>query len=438
MVQGWGCTTCRGGCTWCRGVLHIMQGCIQCRGAPHAGVRDAIKRASPCPRIPNYKAANLQIFQALINDALLQGAFFSDHRNGRVALALIVCVVAKGNAEALSVVSSRYQIVQPHEVLEFFRDLVGAGGFTINTAGALRGGRRIWALAEVGEKARVVGDDIIRGYLLLATSCDGGLATTARFTSVRVVCANTLAMAERDAKKHISIPHSTKFDPAAVKAAIGIATNSFEEFMVRARLLADKPVSVQTAEDFIAKLLTRRGEAEAKYDVRASRGFASVMDLFNGAGIGAEMDGSRGTAWGLVNAVTEYIDHRKQTTGIIPDVDSVTQKRFDQGHEAESRARPLAEQIVGEELYPVVGVNGKYSASFDGITFDETMCFEHKYLNNDLMQVKTADDLHEQYRAQMEHQLMVSEKLERQNRCVNRRTASRAANAGADAQPDNH
>ncbi len=133
-------------------------------------------------------------------------------------------VLYRGDTNApLSVVSARYKVVQPHDVLEFFRDLVGAGGFNIHTAGALRGGRRIWALAEIGKTARVVGNDLVGGYLLLATSCDGTLATTAQFTTVRVVCANTLAMAEREARKNpnITIPHNTNFDPVQVKAALG-------------------------------------------------------------------------------------------------------------------------------------------------------------------------------------------------------------------------
>ncbi len=88
----------------------------------------------------------------------------------------------------LSVVSSRYQVVQPEEILEFYRDLTEIGGFQLETAGVLKEGRKLWALARTGQSGSLKGKDQVNGYLLLATACDGTLATTAQFTSVRVVC----------------------------------------------------------------------------------------------------------------------------------------------------------------------------------------------------------------------------------------------------------
>ena len=88
----------------------------------------------------------------------------------------------------LSVVSPRYKVVQPHEVLHFYQDLVSAGGFELETAGVLKGGRKLWALAKTGQQALLKGNDQVKAYLLLATSCDGTLCTTAQFTPcVRVV-----------------------------------------------------------------------------------------------------------------------------------------------------------------------------------------------------------------------------------------------------------
>lgn len=99
---------------------------------------------------------------------------------------------------------------------------------------------------------------------------------------------------------------------------------------------------------------------------------------------------------------------RELATGIIPEVDEATQRRFDEGHRLEALARQIAEGIIGDDLYPVTGTNGKYSASFDGLTMSEEIAFEHKTLNNELRAVKSADDLPQQYRIQMEHQLLVS------------------------------
>ena len=84
------------------------------------------------------------------------------------------------------------------------------------------------------------------------------------------------------------------------------------------------------------------------------------------------------------------------------------QKIFDDGHRFERLARPLAEEIIGAELYPATGSVGMLSASFDGITMLEDACFEHKQLNADIAACKSVADLPIHYRAQMEQQLLVS------------------------------
>jgi phage/plasmid-like protein (TIGR03299 family) len=89
-------------------------------------------------------------------------------------------------------------VVQPREVLEFYRDLTEVAGYELETAGVLKAGRKFWALARTGKSAALKGNDVVNGYLLLATSCDGTLATVAMPTTVRVVCNNTLTIALRD------------------------------------------------------------------------------------------------------------------------------------------------------------------------------------------------------------------------------------------------
>jgi len=85
----------------------------------------------------------------------------------------------------LSVVSERYKVVQPREILEFYRDLTEVSGFELETAGVLKFGRKIWALAKTNQSSTLKGNDVVNGYVLLATACDGTLATTAQFTSMR-------------------------------------------------------------------------------------------------------------------------------------------------------------------------------------------------------------------------------------------------------------
>lgn len=104
---------------------------------------------------------------------------------------------------------------------------------------------------------------------------------------------------------------------------------------------------------------------------------------------------------------------REIATGIAPEADAATQRRFDDGHRAEAFARPLAEKIINEELYPCVGVlpGTKLSASFDGLTLLGDAAFEHKLLNNNLRELVWLDDgshLPDHYRIQMEQQCLVS------------------------------
>lgn len=103
---------------------------------------------------------------------------------------------------------------------------------------------------------------------------------------------------------------------------------------------------------------------------------------------------------------------KELATGLSADIDPATQRRFDDGHRFEALARPLAEEIIGEDLSPCVGVRGKYSASFDGLTFMHDFGFEHKSLNAKLREAMhencTGADLPLEYQIQMEQQAMVS------------------------------
>ena len=117
---------------------------------------------------------------------------------------------------------------------------------------------------------------------------------------------------------------------------------------------------------------------------------------------------------------TELLDERAR--GFAAEVDVATQKRFDNGHRAEALARPLAEEIIGEPLYPVVGSEGRLAASFDGLTVLEDVGLEHKALNAELRaafdDMQTIAPEHRElaagktlplhYRVQMEQQLLVS------------------------------
>jgi phage/plasmid-like protein (TIGR03299 family) len=231
----------------------------------------------------------------------------------------------------LSVVGSKYKVVQPMEILEFFRDLTESGGWHIHTAGSLRGGRKVWAMASQNESAVVGEGDALASNLLLATSLDGSMQTIATMTTVRVVCANTLSMAVfgAGARGMVKTNHRTRFEADDVKGQLDVAPEAFQVFMNHARELADTPVRLDEAYDILqfifgapasapapksnlswmgdlSQVDTTPGVAE---DEKTSRSTARVLELFSGAGRGSQLPSSRGTRWGLLNSVTEFVDH---------------------------------------------------------------------------------------------------------------------------------
>lgn len=199
----------------------------------------------------------------------------------------------------LGLVSSQYKIVQPIEVLEFFRDMIGTIAH-LETAGVLRDGAHYWALARMDGEFSVAGDKVDQ-YILLASSCDGSLATQARLTSVRVVCNNTLQLATNRSGSVVQVRHNSIFNAGDVKSKLGEFNDAFKSFEQTAKTLANVKISSAQALDVFTKIL---GGDEKKPSRAATRALA----LFEGAGIGAELESSKGTAWGALNAVTQLLD----------------------------------------------------------------------------------------------------------------------------------
>jgi phage/plasmid-like protein (TIGR03299 family) len=207
----------------------------------------------------------------------------------------------------LGVVSKSYCIIQPRECIEFFDDLVHSVGLSLETAGTMFGGRRFWALAKIGDASLINNEDKVRGYLLLTSSADGMRATEARFTSVRVVCRNTLRMSDlQDSEGQIKITHRAEWDPDEVKRQLGVAPATFETFMHNMRRLADVRVTDDKAVALTRKLFRPEQKDGEKKD---GKPFEQVMSLFRGLATGFDLPGFEGTAWGWLNSVTEYVDH---------------------------------------------------------------------------------------------------------------------------------
>ncbi|CAB4123281.1 LGT_TIGR03299, phage/plasmid-like protein TIGR03299 [uncultured Caudovirales phage] len=205
----------------------------------------------------------------------------------------------------LSIVTDRYKAVQPVEVLHFFKSLVEENGFKLHTAGTLFGGKRMWALAETGNFGEVSKDDGVGGFLLLSTSCDRSLSTTARFTTVRVVCNNTLSWASQDNTNMVSFNHMQKFDHEAVKTKLASSVASFGSFMEMAKFLQKQQLDMGRAKTFLLELLK---EPEQDFQiVPDSKPYQKILSLYESEAKGHEL--AEHTKWGMLNAVTEYFDH---------------------------------------------------------------------------------------------------------------------------------
>ena len=237
----------------------------------------------------------------------------------------------------LWVASKSYNIVQPAEVMDFFAKLSEIGGFELETAGALSDGKRIWGLAKVNDGAPVVGHDVVRPYVLLATSYDGTLATTAKFTAVRVVCHNTLTMsvgsanyetgmvagkAEEDTEGRavsslVRIPHSTTFDADAVRKQLGIVGDVFERWLVESALLAEKVIDDEQFDRFLEALLQpmqpKTVHGKPAKPARECRPFARIKSIYNDGLIGSDEAGES-NRWRALNAVTQFVDWERGRT----------------------------------------------------------------------------------------------------------------------------
>jgi phage/plasmid-like protein (TIGR03299 family) len=257
----------------------------------------------------------------------------------------------------LSVVSDSYNIVQPYEVLEFYRDLVGVADMQLETAGVLFGGRRFWALANTGRLAELKGDDAVKGYVLLSTSCDGTMATTARFTSVRVVCNNTLSIATKDNASVIRVPHRRVWNPNEVKEQLGLIDSSWAKFKEHIEVLSNTPVTTDMAADYLVRLFGEydrtnppigsdewRTMVSNQSPAVASK-CAGIWDLYTNSGVGAHMPSAEGTFWGLLNAITQTIDYH---TGHRTVDARLNNAWFGQGNAKKSEAFELALEYAND------------------------------------------------------------------------------------------
>lgn len=225
-------------------------------------------------------------------------------------------VYRSDTGDALGVASDRYRPVQPKEAIEFFRDLTESHGFVLETAGALKNGKRIWALARTGESLKLRGNDVVDSFVLFSTSFDGSSSTNARHTAVRVVCNNTWTAAMAT-KGGVSVPHSTVFDASKVKLELKIG-DDWAKLQEQATAMSSRIVTRDETLRFLLDvyhgLTTTEEIREASNDEKKDAQMKKTMErlteaLFNAPG--ANMTSANGTLWGLAQAVFRDVDFAK-------------------------------------------------------------------------------------------------------------------------------
>ena len=259
-----------------------------------------------------------------------------------------VVLFASDTKQRVGIVSDTYKIVQPSEHLEFFREWIEAGGATMESAAWLHNRTRCFALARIGDEVALGanGTDRIIPYVRVSGSVDGSTATEAGGTSLRVECANMLQLSLAQDKSVYRCSHRSKFQPAEARAAVESQIKAFGAFVEAARTLARRKVAAAEADAFVRSVLASQPAVVAD-DVadkaRASAGYKKVLALFNGEGGGSALATARGTAWGLLNAVTDYVDHSIRATS---DDQRLNSAMFGAGSQIKARAAQAALAMV--------------------------------------------------------------------------------------------
>lgn len=232
-----------------------------------------------------------------------------------IAIPTRKAVVRTDSNEVLGVVGNSYRPVQNHQCFGFLDAVVADGNIRYHTAGALGKGERVWMLAKLPGEIRIRNSqDVTEQFLLLSNSHDGSSALRVYFTPIRVVCANTLGMAERRSRgQGVSIVHKGNLAAKVSEAQeiLGFAKRFYDDLAGRIDRLANHYPTRNQLENYFAALYPDIPEAKNQ---RAKNVRTELFRLFE-HGRGQEIPEIKLTTWAAFNAVTEFVDHHRSTRG---------------------------------------------------------------------------------------------------------------------------
>lgn len=214
------------------------------------------------------------------------------------------------DGRVFDVVGHGYVPTQNVEAFEFFNEFVEAGDASMETAGSLRGGQFVWGLAKLNRSFKLPGKDEVKGYLLCVCPHKKGKSLLFRSTAVRVVCANTLAMALGENRPEWRMVHRSTFGETMrqkAKETLGLSRERFDEFAVQAKKLKTMHMNLADHITVLAQVFQPDMpvvQLKKDMDSFGNRTMKRLMDVLERAP-GADPK----TAWGTINAVTYFCDH---------------------------------------------------------------------------------------------------------------------------------
>jgi phage/plasmid-like protein (TIGR03299 family) len=235
--------------------------------------------------------------------------------NGKRVVALDTkAVVREKDMKVLGEVGSSYEPVQNKDAFNFFQPALEQGFCEFETAGSLRGGRRIWALARIKDTTHdVVNGDPVNGYFLLSNSHDGTLAIRCGFTGIRVVCQNTLTLAHHNQKsKLLQVRHTKNVKDALSKLQeiVDWQRGTFKATVEQMKALAHKGCSAEQLRKYVETVFEPEIKTRSLSEESTQESYDRLMEKIEPLfvhGRGNDMPAVAGTMWAAYNAVTEYL-----------------------------------------------------------------------------------------------------------------------------------
>ena len=204
--------------------------------------------------------------------------------------------------KVLDVITNDWVPNQNSDAFDFFNDFVAAGEMEMHTAGSLRDGQLVWALAKVKDGFELFNGDAVESYLLFTNPHKYGSSIDVRFTPIRVVCNNTLSLSlSRDANQVVKVSHRNEFNGDNVKEMLGVAKEKLQSYKEMAAYLGSKRFTDENIVDYFKRVFPVSG---AKKDLSKNAEIAlNIIDQQPGA------EYAEGTWWQAFNAVTFMTDH---------------------------------------------------------------------------------------------------------------------------------